>query len=87
MPTRENAPDDPEALLVSPDGSCLTPANEPRRAPPVRSRTCSSSRPDDKTVKNRVHLDLRPTDRTRDEEVSRLLELGASLIDDRRKPR
>ncbi|MDQ3733323.1 MAG: VOC family protein, partial [Actinomycetota bacterium] len=36
--------------------------------------------------KNRLHLDLRPTDRTRDEEVARLLALGASLIDDRRRP-
>jgi predicted enzyme related to lactoylglutathione lyase len=37
-----------------------------------------------KTVKNRVHVDLRPQDRTRDEEVERLLALGATLVDDRR---
>ncbi|KOU55052.1 glyoxalase [Streptomyces sp. MMG1533] len=37
-----------------------------------------------KTVKNRVHLDLRPQDRTRDEEVERLLSVGATLVDDRR---
>jgi predicted enzyme related to lactoylglutathione lyase len=37
-----------------------------------------------KTVKNRVHVDLRPQDRTRDEEVERLLALGAALVDDRR---
>jgi len=42
--------------------------------------------PEGKTVKNRVHLDLQPTDRTRDEEVERLLGLGASLVDDHRKP-
>jgi len=29
---------------------------------------------------------VRPTDRTRDDEVTRLLELGATLIDDRRNP-
>ena len=29
---------------------------------------------------------MRPTDRTRDDEVTRLLELGATLIDDRRNP-
>ncbi|MFG2606098.1 VOC family protein [Streptomyces sp. NPDC048514] len=40
--------------------------------------------PDAKTVKNRVHLDLQPQDRTRDEEVERLLALGATLMDDRR---
>jgi predicted enzyme related to lactoylglutathione lyase len=42
--------------------------------------------PEGKTVKNRVHLDLQPTDRTRDEEVERLLGLGATLVDDHRKP-
>ncbi|GGU89247.1 glyoxalase [Streptomyces litmocidini] len=40
--------------------------------------------PEGKTVKNRVHLDLQPQDRSRDEEVERLLGLGATLIDDRR---
>jgi predicted enzyme related to lactoylglutathione lyase len=42
--------------------------------------------PDPKTVKNRVHLDLQPTDLSRDEEVERVLALGAKLIDDRRTP-
>ncbi|MFF5016389.1 VOC family protein [Streptomyces sp. NPDC001165] len=42
--------------------------------------------PEPKTVKNRVHLDLQPQDRTRDEEVERLLALGATLVDDHRKP-
>lgn len=42
--------------------------------------------PEPKTVKNRVHLDLQPQDRTRDEEVERLLALGATLVDDRRNP-
>lgn len=42
--------------------------------------------PDDKVVKNRVHLDLRPTDRTREEEVARLLELGAVQLADFRRP-
>ncbi|WAZ25120.1 VOC family protein [Streptomyces cinnabarinus] len=42
--------------------------------------------PEPKTVKNRVHLDLEPQDRTRDEEVERVLALGATLVDDRRKP-
>lgn len=42
--------------------------------------------PDKKSVKNRVHLDLQPQDRTRDEEVERVIGLGASLVDDRRRP-
>ncbi|HEY2550770.1 MAG TPA: VOC family protein [Streptosporangiaceae bacterium] len=33
--------------------------------------------PEGKTVKNRVHLDVNPTDREQDEEVRRLLDLGA----------
>lgn len=40
--------------------------------------------PEPKAVKNRVHLDIVPTDRTRDEEVDRLLALGASLVGDHR---
>ncbi|MFG2901205.1 VOC family protein [Streptomyces zaomyceticus] len=42
--------------------------------------------PETKSVKNRVHLDLQPQDRTRDEEIARLLGLGAVLLDDRRNP-
>ncbi|MGP2438118.1 VOC family protein [Streptomyces sp. JW3] len=38
------------------------------------------------TTRNRLHLDLQPQDRTRDEEVERLLGLGATLVDDRRHP-
>lgn len=37
--------------------------------------------PEGKTVKNRLHIDVSPTDRTRDEEVERLLGLGASRAD------
>ena len=39
-----------------------------------------------KVVKNRVHLDLQPTDRTRDEEIERLLRSGAVLVADHRNP-
>ncbi|GGT29014.1 VOC family protein [Nonomuraea spiralis] len=41
--------------------------------------------PEPKAVKNRVHLCLRP-DSTRDEEVDRLLHLGATLVADLREP-
>ena len=40
--------------------------------------------PEPKTVKNRMHVCVRPTDRTREEEVERLLVLGATMVDDRR---
>ena len=39
--------------------------------------------PEQKSVKNRLHLDLRPSADTRDEEVERLLGLGAVQVDDR----
>ncbi|MCX4664232.1 VOC family protein [Streptomyces uncialis] len=42
--------------------------------------------PDTRTVKNRVHLDLQPQDLTREEEVDRLLALGATLAGDHRRP-
>ncbi|MER5867334.1 VOC family protein [Kitasatospora sp. NPDC002040] len=42
--------------------------------------------PEGKAGKNRIHFDLQPTDRTRDEEVERLLALGATLVADRRRP-
>ncbi|MFJ1751641.1 VOC family protein [Kitasatospora sp. NPDC088134] len=40
--------------------------------------------PEGKEGRNRLHFDLQPQDRTRDEEVERLLALGAVLVDDRR---
>jgi predicted enzyme related to lactoylglutathione lyase len=41
--------------------------------------------PEPKTIKNRIHLCLRP-ETTREEEVQRLLSLGATLVADRREP-
>lgn len=71
-PDNPNFPDDPEALIVPPDG------NGPALLfIPV---------PEGRTVKNRVHLDLQPQDRTRDEEIARVLGLGATLVADHRKP-
>lgn len=37
--------------------------------------------PDDKVVKNRLHLDILPSDRGIDEEIARLVDLGASRAD------
>lgn len=42
--------------------------------------------PEGKSVKNRVHLDLEPEDRTRDAAVERAVELGARVLADFRNP-
>ncbi|MEI7030022.1 VOC family protein [Streptomyces pratensis] len=42
--------------------------------------------PEPKQGKNRIHLDIQPDHRSRDEEVERLLALGATLVEDHRKP-
>ncbi|CAN5736119.1 hypothetical protein BH10ACT1_BH10ACT1_00820 [soil metagenome] len=70
-PSDPNHPDDPEALIVDPRG--LHPG---LLFVPV---------PEEKVLKNRLHLDLQPGQR-RDDEVDRLLGLGATLVDDHRKP-
>ena len=70
-PKNPNAPGDPEWYLAPPAGG------PGMLFIPV---------PEGKTVKNRLHLDVTPQDRTRDEEVERLLALGARLVDDHRKP-
>jgi hypothetical protein len=40
--------------------------------------------PEGKSLKNRIHLDLVPREGTRDEEVTRVLEHGAVVVDDLR---
>ena len=42
--------------------------------------------PEARTVKNRVHFDWMPTERTRDEEVARIVGLGATVHEDHRRP-
>ena len=70
-PDNPNSPGDPEGFLRAADGGIGL------LFIPV---------PEGKTVKNRAHLDLVPTDRTRDEEVERLIGLGASQFADHRRP-
>jgi hypothetical protein len=67
----EDEPGDPEAVLIATDGG---------------PNLLFCVVPEGKTVKNRVHLDLQPQQRTRDEEVDRLVGIGAKLVDDRRRP-
>jgi hypothetical protein len=42
--------------------------------------------PEPHTVKNRVHVDIQPASGTRDEEVERLIGLGAVVVEDHRTP-
>ena len=70
-PEDGNEPGDPEGFLAGPEG---------------QPNLLFIAVPEPKTVKNRVHLDLEPSDRTRDEEVERLLKIGATLVADHRRP-
>ena len=73
-PDNRNHPEDPEGLLVSPDGSASI----------LFIRV-----PEVKQSKNRLHLDLTAADSSaqkRDEEIDRLLALGATVVDDLRRP-
>jgi hypothetical protein len=40
--------------------------------------------PEGKTVKNRLHIDVNPADREQDEEIARLIRLGATVVTDNR---
>ncbi len=70
-PNDPNAADHDECMIISPDGS---------------SRVLFITVPEEKTVKNRIHFDLRPTDVSREEEVDRVVGLGATRIADFVRP-
>jgi hypothetical protein len=70
-PDDPNLPEHDEAVILSPDGS---------------QNLLFQRVPEGKTVKNRVHLDVMPTDRTRDEAVQQLIGLGATQLGDFRRP-
>ena len=57
-------------------GSPLVPEGK-KHPGPVPPTLTFAHVPEGKTVKNRLHLDVNPTDREQDEEVRRLLGLGA----------
>lgn len=65
----EDSPGDPEALVEAPS--------------PLPGMLFIRV-PEGKTVKNRIHFDWMPTERTRDEEVERVIGLGAKLYEDHR---
>ena len=52
--------------------------NRPGAVPPTLT---FAHVPEGKTVKNRLHIDVNPTDREQDGEVQRLIELGARRVD------
>ena len=64
--------DDPEVLVA--------PHFPPSGGPSMLFIPVSEPR----TVKNRMHVDLQPNDRSRDDEVARLIELGAAVVEDHR---
>ncbi len=70
-PQNRNEPDDPEGLLVGPGGG-------------PNLLFIKAGEPTGAAA--RLRLDLTPTERTRDEEVDRLLKLGATLVSDHRGP-
>ena len=65
------------------DDGLVTIGPAPAAAPPgpVAPVLTFARVPEPKTLKNRLHLDLDPTDREQDEEVRRLLDLGARHAD------
>ena len=58
-----------------------TAREDENRAGPVSPTLTFARVPEGKSVKNRLHLDISPTDREQDEEVRRLLGLGARRAD------
>jgi len=61
-------------------GSPLVPEGK-NRSGPVPPTLTFARVPEGKSVKNRLHLDVNPTDRGQDAEVRRLLDLGARHAD------
>ena len=69
VPDDPNEPSHPECMILDPG---------------TGHRVLFIEVPDPTPGKNKMHFDLRPTDRTRDQEVERLLGHGAELVDDLR---
>ncbi len=70
-PEDPNEPGHEECMIFAPDGN---------------TRLLFIEVPDAKQLKNRIHLDLRPTDRSREDEVARVIAAGATQVADRRRP-
>jgi predicted enzyme related to lactoylglutathione lyase len=70
-PDDPNEPGHEECMIFSPDG---------------RTRVLFIEVPDKKQVKNRMHFDLVPAEGARDAEAARLVSIGATVVDDLRRP-
>ncbi len=70
-PADPNLPGHAECMIFSPDG---------------RQRVLFIDVPEGKEIKNRLHFDLRPIDHSREDEIERVLALGATQVADRRRP-
>jgi len=64
-------------------GSPLVPEGKNRLGPVPPTLTFAHV-PEGKTIKNRLHIDVNPTDRAQDEEIARLTGLGATVVNDNR---
>ncbi len=71
---------------VDPEDEPNTPGSDERpiRDPETGHEVLFLDVPDEKVVKNRLHFDLRPRTGTRDEEVVRLIGIGATEVADLR---
>lgn len=70
-PADPNLPGHEECMIFSPDG---------------RQRVLFIEVPEGKEIKNRIHLDIRPLDLSREDEIERVLALGATEFADHRRP-
>lgn len=70
-PGNPDGPGDEECMIFSPDGT---------------RRLLFIEVPEPQQAKNRPHLDLVPAEGSRDQELDRLVSLGARAVDDRRMP-
>lgn len=70
--------DEEEGLVIIGSPSVPEGKNHPGPVPPM---VTFARVPEGKVVKNRLHIDVNPTDREQDEEVLRLLDLGARYAD------
>ena len=72
---------EPGLVEIGPERSDDAALLDAVRSGPVAPTMFLAAVDEDKVVKNRLHLDLSPIDRSRDEEVERLLALGATRAD------
>ena len=70
-PDDPNEPGHEECMIFSPDRT---------------TRVLFIEVPEKKQVKNRMHFDLVPAEGTRDQELARLVSVGATVVDDLRRP-